>query len=256
MPYFSIVIPSYNSSTTIFDAIESCRIQSFSDWELIVVDDCSSDNSIELVRERYKSDKRIKIYRFEENRGPAYARNWGWDMASGQYICFLDADDTWDSNKLSFLYEIIIEYQSPLCIGHWYSEEKRRLKIPENGKIKKLGFTHVLLQNPFNTSCLTISSECKERFNEDMRYTEDHELLVRIVRHCRILLISRYLTLLGRPQLTSGGLSGNKWCMRKGEMKMYINIARLEPRLLPFVPFLILFSLLKHCIKLIILRVL
>ncbi|WMI66620.1 glycosyltransferase family 2 protein [Aestuariibaculum sp. YM273] len=96
----SIITPSYNSAKFISETIESVQSQTYTNWELIIVNDASSDNTIELLREYIHKDSRIKLLQLKTNSGPAIARNKGIDEAKGDYIAFLDADDIWKPNKL------------------------------------------------------------------------------------------------------------------------------------------------------------
>lgn len=96
----SIITPSYNSSTFISKTIQSVLKQSYSDWEMIIVDDCSSDNSVEVVQLFVEKDPRISLIKLIENSGPAIARNKAIEVAQGRYIAFLDSDDLWLPNKL------------------------------------------------------------------------------------------------------------------------------------------------------------
>lgn len=106
----SIITPCFNASQTISATIESVIKQSYSFWELIIVDDCSTD-STEVEVAPYLEDKRIKYYRLDTNSGsPAEPRNKGLEIATGQYIAFLDADDTWNKNKLSTQVNYIQNY--------------------------------------------------------------------------------------------------------------------------------------------------
>lgn len=96
----SIIMPSYNSSSTILRSIESILTQSYQKWELLVVDDCSDDNTVQIIEAI--SDPRIKCYSLHSNSGsPAKPRNFALDVASGDYIAFLDSDDCWRSDKLA-----------------------------------------------------------------------------------------------------------------------------------------------------------
>lgn len=99
-PLVSIVVPVYNSKLFIADTIATVQAQSYSNWELLLIDDCSTDNSVELIKQLKKDDKRIKLISMERNSGAALARNMGIDTAKGQYLAFLDADDIWASTKL------------------------------------------------------------------------------------------------------------------------------------------------------------
>lgn len=94
----SIIMPTYNCAGYIGSSIESILHQTYEDWELVIVDDCSTDNTHKVV-EKY-ADERIKYYRLQNNRGAAIARNHALTMARGKWIAFLDSDDLWYVTKL------------------------------------------------------------------------------------------------------------------------------------------------------------
>ena len=94
----SIIMPSWNTGVYIAESIESVLKQTYEQWELIIVDDCSTDNTDEIVA-RY-SDKRIKYLKNEKNSGAALTRNRALRIAQGEWIAFLDSDDLWDPEKL------------------------------------------------------------------------------------------------------------------------------------------------------------
>jgi len=96
----SIIIPSYKSKRFISETIDSVLTQTYQNWEMIIVDDCSPDDSNALIEEYCQKDTRIKLIKLEKNSGPAVARNKAIEEAEGRYIAFLDADDLWISNKL------------------------------------------------------------------------------------------------------------------------------------------------------------
>ena len=100
MSIVSIIIPTHNSVQFISETIKSVLDQSFSDWEMIIVDDCSTDNSVEVVRSFVDIDLRIKLIQLFENSGAAVARNKAIEVAQGRYIAFLDSDDLWLPDKL------------------------------------------------------------------------------------------------------------------------------------------------------------
>jgi len=118
MAKISIVIPTYNSSSFIKRSIQSVLNQTFTDWELLVVDDCSTDDTIKIVDEFIKNDSRIKLFKTPSNSGgPATPKNIGLKNAQGEYVAFLDHDDEWFLKKL-----------------------EKQLKFFETSKNKKLGF--------------------------------------------------------------------------------------------------------------------
>lgn len=98
----SIVVPVYNAESYIKKTIEMVRRQTYTDWELILVDDASTDNSVGVIEEELVSqpDERIRLVRKEKNVGAANARNTGVDLAAGRYLAYLDADDVWIADKL------------------------------------------------------------------------------------------------------------------------------------------------------------
>ena len=98
-PLVSIITPSYNSKKFITSTIESVLNQSYSNFELIIVDGCSTDGSYEFI-ENYLKDSRISLYKMEKNSGAALTRNFGIQKANGKYLAFLDSDDMWHPLKL------------------------------------------------------------------------------------------------------------------------------------------------------------
>lgn len=105
IPFFSIVIPAYNSSTQLPFTIASVLNQSFSDFELLLMDDGSTDNTRQVVDSF--NDDRIKYSWAENSGGPATPRNRGIDLAKGRWICFLDSDDLWYKDKLAEVYKVV-----------------------------------------------------------------------------------------------------------------------------------------------------
>ena len=99
-PKISIITPVYNAEGYIADAINMVKSQTFSDWELILIDDCSTDGSVAVI-ESFLEDERILLLKQETNQRAARARNRGIGEAKGEYIAFLDADDIWMKDKLS-----------------------------------------------------------------------------------------------------------------------------------------------------------
>lgn len=90
----------YNAAPFIERTIQSVQNQTYQNWEMLIVDDCSSDNGLKIVEQIAKDDKPIKLFQNEENSGPSVARNKGIAEAQGNHITFLDADDQWVKHKL------------------------------------------------------------------------------------------------------------------------------------------------------------
>ncbi|MES2272210.1 MAG: glycosyltransferase family 2 protein [Pseudomonadota bacterium] len=139
MVQVSIIIPVYNAADFIADALESVRAQTFADWECIVVDDCSTDRSSEILLQFAARDDRIKAVFLEENGGASRARNAALEKATGQWITLLDADDVYDVHRLNTLVtlaqdrsadlvfdnQIIADFPSTQPVGrafHWLTQ--------------------------------------------------------------------------------------------------------------------------------------
>lgn len=128
----SIITPVYNSEKYIGDTIKSVLEQRYQNWEMLIADDCSKDNTGNVVNQF--SDSRIKYFKLEKNSGAAIARNEALEKAKGKYIAFLDADDMWKSNKLKKQ----IDFMTEKNIGFSFTgyeilreEENKVIKVPE-----------------------------------------------------------------------------------------------------------------------------
>ena len=106
-PKISIITPIYNSEKYIESTIKSVLDQTYSNWELILIDDFSTDKSIQVIEPILKKNNRVKLIRLETNQGAAVARNEGTKIAEGDYIAFLDSDDLWLPHKLSVQIELM-----------------------------------------------------------------------------------------------------------------------------------------------------
>lgn len=96
----SIITPSFNSEKYIKETILSVQNQTYQNWEMIIIDDCSTDNTLNSINDIALQDPRIKIIALNKNVGSGIARNKGIDVAKGKYLTFIDADDIWNKNKI------------------------------------------------------------------------------------------------------------------------------------------------------------
>ncbi len=115
-PYISIIIPVYKSEDYLKTSVESILRQTFTDFELLLVDDCSPDNSGAICDEYAKKDSRIKVLHLEENGGAGNARNEAMKVITGKYLCFIDADDYVDEDMLQKLAEAVTDYPAKVVV--------------------------------------------------------------------------------------------------------------------------------------------
>lgn len=96
----SIITPVYNCEKFIIQTIKCVQEQTYTNWEMLLVDDCSTDNSKDIIKEFTEKDKRIKYYKLKENKGAGYARNKALKESKGRFVAYLDSDDLWKKEKL------------------------------------------------------------------------------------------------------------------------------------------------------------
>lgn len=160
----SIIIPVYNAERFLDETIKNVLEQTYSNFELILVDDCSTDNGIEIIK-KY-NDYRIKLISNTKNSGAAITRNNGIKAANGKYICFLDADDLWDKEKLEKQVRFMEQKKYAFSFtGYEFADEMgvangKKVYVPE-----KINYTEALR----NTTIWT----CTVMFNMDMLSKED-----------------------------------------------------------------------------------
>ncbi len=116
----SIITPTYNSSRYVKETIEAIQAQTYQNWEMLITDDCSSDNSCEIIQQYSAKDPRIKLYKAEKNGGPGAARNNSIKEAKGRYIAFCDSDDVWLPPKLEIQLALMEEKHAGLIHGAYY----------------------------------------------------------------------------------------------------------------------------------------
>lgn len=199
MPKVSIIIPTYNRAHLIGRAIQSVLNQTYQDFELIIVDDGSRDDTEKFVK--CLEDERIVYIRHEENKGPSAARNTGIKESKGEYIAFQDSDDEWFSEKLEKQIEVF--HNSPPEVGVVYSgffriENDRKIYIPRGFFILKEGKIHkeLLKGNFIGTPAVLIKKQCFERrryFDENLPAFEDWELWIEISKYYEFRYINEPL---------------------------------------------------------------
>ena len=165
-PLISVVVPVYNAADFIDDTIHSVLGQSYENWELIIVDDHSTDKTLEVVRQ-FKCEK-IKVIALARNTGVAKARNRGVSVACGRYICFLDADDLWQPSKLKHQVEFMKEKD---CAFSYTSYVFADAKGRPNGKVVRVPGEITYRQALKNTTIWTstVMFDMKKLLKKDLK---------------------------------------------------------------------------------------
>lgn len=204
-PLISVIIPCYNGEKFISESIESVIAQSYKNWELIVVDDGSTDKSKVLVR-LCSGDRRVKLVENECNIGIPKTKNRGLSIARGDYVAFLDQDDVWMPEKIDVQLSVFGEGNEVgvVCTGMIFTDEDMKERNLFNGfdDTDQKELLKALYLNPTNSSSLMmVKRDALSRvgtFDEDIIGWDDYELLMRIatqfrVRYVRKLLVKKRL---------------------------------------------------------------
>lgn len=195
-PFFSVIIPVYNREGLILPTIQSVLEQSFSNFELIVIDDCSTDNTWDILNEI--QDNRVVLFKQPTNQERGAARNKGVDISRGKYLCFLDSDDFFEKNHLQTFYDFINSKDSPVALlfsntYHLIDGEK----IPKTSpNIKDFNTFYYLLRFTFNPARTCIHRDILEGFKFDASIPglEDVDLWLRIATKHPIIQLEEHTT--------------------------------------------------------------
>jgi len=241
----SVVIPCYNSEATIQRALSSVCAQTIKPQELILIDDSSSDNTLELLKLFSKQDHDFHVTVIENdlNLGAGLSRNKGWDNAKGVWISFLDSDDAWLENKLEIQIEYskkiksldVISFKSTL-----FSEENKiyRYSVANFGKLQ---FQKVLFRNQIVTRTVAIRRSISNRFPSGL--SEDYGLWLELLAEgFQMYKVDKVTALTFRPEYSKGGVSSQLVTHEFFEIKRLGAYLRKSPIL---VSLAILFSVVK-----------
>lgn len=181
----SIIMPAYNAAQYIEESIKSVLSQTYTDWELLIIDDCSTDRTKEIAESYTDAYSNIHYYKNKENCGAAKTRNYGVKMASGEWIAFLDSDDCWAPQKLELQIKTAREKQAQfLFTGSAFIDEKSQpldYYLPAPASI---GYRELLKQNVISCSSVMIQKTLIQKYpmKHAARLHEDFAVWLQILR--------------------------------------------------------------------------
>lgn len=217
----SIITPAFNASKTIFDTYYSLKSQTFEDWEWIVVDDCSTDNTFEIISEIAKKDNRVVLIRNCINSGAAQSRNAGISRAKGRYIAFIDSDDLWLSEKLAKQLEFMSKHNYPFTFTNYFIVKSSGKKRDYCVKRDFVTYKNILRTNPIGCSTVVFDSFVlgKQYMPTDSPKREDHAAWLDILKKSeKAYRLPESLTLY---RVGNKSVSSNKFKMIKYQYRMY-----------------------------------
>jgi len=251
----SVIIPMYNAGNTIIGCLDSILDQTYTDFEIIIVDDGSTDSSYEIVKD-YINKNNIQNLTLlkQDNQGPSIARNKGWDIATQPYIAFLDADDTWHPEKIAIQLKYMIEHSDVVITGHgvrWLrSVDINITSLPTNYTVKPISRFQMLLSNCLATRSVMLKREIDFRFEPTKRFSEDYLLWLSIILSGnKAAFIDLELAYTYKAPYGEGGLSGDLWNMEKGELDVFNRLRKSNKISMLEWLILNLYSLLKFLLR-------
>jgi len=249
----SVILPLYNAESTIVKALESVLNQTYKNWELIIIDDGSTDKSVIYVQDfiqrlNAKIQKKITI-RSQKNSGPSSARNHGIQQSNGEYIAFLDSDDSWIAEKLEIQIDYFKKNPTAGIVGGGFNQ-----KIFEDHiKFRAVTYYQLLFRNYFLTPAVMIWRDAlnaeKYVFDVSKTYCEDQDLWLRITHKHSGIYINQVLAknIIGKANFGEKGLSSNLLLMYKGELSNYFSEYKNKRISYYSLLIILIFSFIKFC---------
>lgn len=248
MAFFTVIIPLYNKEKYIENAIKSILNQTFTDFNLLIINDCSTDASA-TIASKYKSDK-VQIFTHEKNAGLSASRNTGIKNANSNYITFLDADDLWQPTFLESVFQLIQNFPEARIFGTNYEEVwESVIKKPHNGsEILPINFSGYInffkiniKQGIYNHGSVCFHKEVFEKigyYNENISFSEDLDFNIRANHNFKLAYhnsVQMSYFMQTENQLTQSSLHNKtipdfdiyeNWAKTNSDLKKYLDFER------------------------------
>lgn len=232
-PLVSVLIPTYNSEQTICRALSSVFAQTLQPIEIIVVDDGSSDGTVSLVKSFCSGLKPgfLKLAELGSNYGVYHARNVGWDIASGQFLAFLDSDDSWHQRKLEIQAGYMVNHDELALTAHRcvrLSEDDDPPIIPQHWHVTPIAGWQLMITYQFWTPSVMLRAEIPYRFDPSKRYSGDRLLWIQMLldkyKAARLEVALAYMY---KAPYGEMGLSSHLWESEKSELEIFSRLRQM-----------------------------
>jgi len=224
----SIITPTYNCGKFIAETMDSVINQSYKNWEMIIVDDCSTDNTKEVVEEYIKKDNRIKYHILEKNSGAAVSRTKAMELAKGKYIAFLDSDDLWTKDKLEKQIKFMEENNYNFTCTDYEQIDEKGNSLNKIIKTKtKTNYNGVLLTCPVGNSTVMYNVEALGKFVvPNIRKRNDDALWLQILKKEEYIYGMKEVLM--KYRIRENSISSNKLQLVKYHWILYRDIEKLS----------------------------
>jgi len=218
----SVIMPCYNSAKTIISSIHSILNQSYKNFELIIIDDGSTDNSIDVINSLY--DTRIHLIENKSNIGVAKSRNKGICFSQSEFIAFCDSDDLWESNKLELQIEKLEDYD--IVCSNYQIIDENELHIKTVTKVQIFGYNQMLRENLIpNSSGIYNAGKIGKVYQKDIG-NEDYLMWLQLISKSKTPVYRIDQNLMKYRRLSTS-LSSNKLKSAKWTLNIYLNELKL-----------------------------
>lgn len=183
-PLISVIMPAYNADRFIAEAIRSVQVQTYGNWELLILDDGSSDRTCLIAEEFARQDSRIRLLKNEKNMGVARTRNRGFDLSRGDLVALLDSDDVWHADKLAKQLACMEESGADLVYSSYAIVDLAGQKVRADYVVPgNVTFSELLKENVIGCSAVLLRGELlkEHRFLPDF-YHEDYVLWLQLLK--------------------------------------------------------------------------
>lgn len=222
----SIITPAYNAASYVGETIESVLSQDYTDWEMIIVDDCSPDDTLEVLEGWQERDARIKVIPAEKNGGPAAARNIALNIAKGRWVAFLDSDDIWMAGKLS---KQLAFHQAKSATISYTRGRRFQGGVSNSGHLiaapEEIRYAELLGNTAIITSTVLVDRNKTGDFNMKKAYYDDFVCWLDLLRSGGVAVGLQDDLL--RYRVLPGSVSRNKLRSAKEVWKTYREIEKL-----------------------------
>lgn len=224
----SVITPTYNCANFIGETIESVLAQTYKKWEMIIVDDCSLDNTKDIVDKYAENDSRIKYHCLEQNAGAAVARTEAMRMANGEYMAFLDSDDVWTEDKLTrqmmFMKKNDIAFS---CTSYEQIDEQGKLLGRIVKSVPRTDYNRLLLDCPVGNSTVMYNVEKMGKFEvPNIRKRNDDALWLQMLKKEKYIYGME--PVLMKYRIRQNSISSNKFKVIKYHWILYRDIEHLS----------------------------
>lgn len=223
----SIITPCFNSNQELIDTIKSVQMQSFTDYEHIIIDDSSTKPFSDALLALIENDPKIKLIKRSWNAGPAVTRNRGISEAKGKYIAFLDADDTWLPDKLEKQIAFMEETQCPLSYSNYDVVDEQGNYLGTRKAPAELSYDELIRVN--RIGCLTAmynTEICGKQYMPNILKRQDYGLWLQITK--KFGPAKGIDEVLAKYRSSKNSLSGNKLKVLKYQWRLYREIENLS----------------------------